>query len=218
LKAGGGLIVSQDLQPVWKRDAASSLIDLAQRLQELEQEQSVALAAVVEVWHQVILLAQVELRALGPPYPTKHSLIDQDYCAWVQEQIRLLHGRQFDQLDLEHLPDELHALAWFVQREIEKNLEIICNHLLKYKYAREYLNDEPCCASWRSALLDARQQIADELEDSPSLQDYPTEELEFGYEMATYQVYQQTNLPHDTLPKVCPWTLNQVLDLDWLPD
>lgn len=210
--------MDQDLQLAWKQNAAGSLIDLAQRLQGLEKKQSVAQTAVIEVWHQVILLAQAELRALELPCPAKDSLIGQDYCAWVQEQIRLLHGRQFDQLDLEHLPDELHTLIWLVQREIEKNLEIICNHLLKYKYLREYLNDEPCCASWRSALLNARQQIAHELEDSPSLQDYPTEELEFRYKMAAYQVYQETNLPDDTLPKQCPWQANQVLDSNWLPD
>ncbi len=210
--------MGQDLQLTWKRNATGSLIDLAQRLQGLEKKQSVAPTTIIEAWHQVILLAQAELWALEPPFPAKDSLIDHDYCAWVQEQIRLLHGRRFDQLDLEHLPDELNGLVWFVQTEIEKNLEIICNHLLKYKYARESLNDEPCCASWRSALLNARQQIARELEDSPSLQDYPTEELEFRYEMATYQVYQETNLPDDTLPKQCPWQVNQVLDSKWLPD
>jgi hypothetical protein len=71
--------------------------------------------------------------------------------------------RQFDQLDLEHLPDELDTLTWLVQREIDTSLEIICNHLLKYK-----------------------------------------EELDFRYQMAKSQVYQETKLPDDSLPKDCP--------------
>ncbi len=105
-----------------------------------------------------------------------------------------------------------------IEQEIETNLEVICNHLLKYKYAREYLNDEPCCDSWRSTLLKARWQIADELEASPSLQNYPAQELNQRYQVAMEQVYQETQLLDATLPKSCPWTVNQILDEDWLPD
>lgn len=89
----------------------------------------------------------------------------------MKEQIHLLHIKQFEQLDIKHLPDELHELAWLIEREIESSLEVACNHFLKYKYARKYLNDEPCCDSWRSALHEARSKIAQDLEDSPSLKD-----------------------------------------------
>ncbi len=207
-----------NLPPLWKRNPSDWLIDLALRLKAWEQRQSDNSADAVEVWHQVILLSQAELKVLQPPQSSPASLFDRDYCDWVKEQIRLLHLRQFDQLDLEHLPDELHDLIWLTAREIETNLEVICNHLLKYKYAREYLNDEPCCDSWRSALGGARRQIADELEESPSLGDYPAQELATQYKLAVHRVYQETKLPEDTLPKDCAWTINQVLDQDWLPD
>lgn len=206
------------LPPIWKRDSYDWLVALALRLKELEQESSSNRTAAIEAWLQVILLSQSQLKVLQLTPSSKVSLFDRDYYAWVKEQIRLLHLRQFEHLDLEHLPDELNDLAWLIQREIETNLEIICNHLLKYKYAREYLNSEPCCSSWRSALGIARKTIADQLRDSPSLQDYPVEQLDFRYELATSQVYQETKLPDDTLPKNCPWTVNQVLDKDWLPD
>lgn len=212
------MLNDDSLPPVWERNSYDWLVDLAMRLKALEQEQSSNTAATIEVWHQVILLSQAELKLVQLTPSSKASLFNRDYCAWVKEQIRLLHLRSFDQLDLEHLPDELDSLVWLIGREIETNLGAICNHLLKYKYAREYLNDEPCCDSWRSTLLRAREQIAQELEDSPSLQDYPAKELDSCYQMAVNQVYQETKLPDDALPKNCPWTVYQVLDKDWLPD
>lgn len=212
------MLNDDQLPPIWKRDSYDWLVALALRLKGLEQGLSSNGAAAIEAWHQVILLSQSQLKVLQLTPSSKASLFDQDYYAWVKEQIRLLHLRQFEHLDLEHLPDELNDLAWLTQREIETNLEIICNHLLKYKYAREYLNDELCCSSWRSALGIARNKIVDQLQDSPSLQNYPAEELDICYQLAVDQVYQETKLPDDTLPKNCPWTVNQVLDQDWLPD
>lgn len=209
--------LSNSLPPISRRKSSEELIDLACRLKALEEEELQTSAAAIEIWHQAILLSQAQLKQLQPQQFAA-SLYKQDYYVWVKEQIRLLYLRQFDQLDLEHLPDELDTLTRLVQREIDTNLEIICNHLLKYKYAQEYLNDELCCSSWRSALWMARNKIADELKDSPSLEHYPAEELGFRYEMAASQVYQETKLPDDSLPKDCPWTIDRVLDKDWLPN
>jgi hypothetical protein len=210
-------MLNNNLPPTWKRDSSDWLIDLALRLKALEQEQSGNPSAAIEIWHQVILLSKAKLQVLQPSHSFKASLFDQDYYTWVKEQIRLLHLRQVDQVDLEHLPDELNDLVWLIKQKIKTNLEVICNHLLKYKYAREYLNDEPCCNSWRSALFQARREIAYELKASPSLQDYPSEEFEKRYQVAMNQVYQETKLLDNTLPKSCSWTINQILDKRWLP-
>jgi len=208
----------ESLAPVWRRKPSDWLIHLALRLKMLEEGKTDNKAAVIEIWHQAILLAREKLSILQTQQNSKISLFDQDYYAWVKEQIRLLHLQQFDQLDLEHLPDELNDLVWLIKREIETNLEIVCSHLLKYKYAREYLKDEPCCSSWFSALQDARQKITVELKESPSLQNYPLEELDFRYQVATGQVYRETNLSPNTLPQKCPWRLDQILNKNWLPD
>lgn len=60
--------------------------------------------------------------------------------------------------------------------------------------------------AYRSA--GARQQIAHELEESPSLQDYPAQDLDFRYQLAVDQVYQETKLPNGTLSQNCPWTIH----------
>lgn len=209
--------LEENLPPVWQRQSSDWLVDLASRLKAVEEGKSDNVVA-IEIWHQVILLARAELVTLQPQQLDSASLFSQDYYAWVQEQIRLLHLQQLERLDLEHLPDELHDLVWLIEREIEQNLEIVCNHLLKYKYAKEYLSNEPCCDSWRTALSEARRKISRELEESPSLQNYPAQELDFQYQLAVDRVYRETKLPNDTLPKNCPWTIDQILNPDWLPD
>jgi hypothetical protein len=61
-------------------------------------------------------------------------------------------------------------------------------------------------------------QLKTAVKESPSLGDYPAEELAFQYELAVHQVYQETKLPSAMLPENCPWTINQVLNKGWLPD
>jgi len=110
------------LPPISRRNSSDWLIDLAFRLKALEEEEPQTSAAAIEIWHQAILLSQAELKQLQPQQSDATSLYSQDYYTWVKEQIRLLYLRQFDQLDLEHLPDELDTLAWLTQREIGTNL------------------------------------------------------------------------------------------------
>ena len=39
-----------------------------------------------------------------------HSLYEQDFIAWVKQQVQLLQTRSFDQLDLENLAEEVECL------------------------------------------------------------------------------------------------------------
>lgn len=39
-----------------------------------------------------------------------HSLYEQDFIAWVKQQVQLLQTRSFDQLDLENLTEEVECL------------------------------------------------------------------------------------------------------------
>ncbi len=56
------MLNDDSLPPVWERNSYDWLVDLAMRLKALEQEQSSNTDATIEVWHQVILLSQAELK------------------------------------------------------------------------------------------------------------------------------------------------------------
>jgi len=57
-----------------------------------------------------------------------------------------------------------------------------------------------------------------QIEDSPSLQPYPAEQLDAAYARARRRAAKQTELPLNTFPAKCPYAIADVLDEDFLPD
>ncbi len=66
-------------------------------------------------------------------------------------------------------------------------------------------------------MTDALTQINLAIQDSPSLKNYPAKQLEQSYQRACCSVSKQTGLSPSVLPKECPYSLELVLDKDWLP-
>src|SRR5262249_10882031 len=79
----------------------------------------------------------------------------------------LLHDRQWEALDREHLIEELHLMAGTERRALGSQLERLLLHLLKWQYQprRRLLGH-----SWEDSIVDARARLRDLLEDQPSLE------------------------------------------------
>ena len=137
---------------------------------------------------------------------------DHDYHAWLTRQADLLAERRFDDLDLDNLIDEIQALARSEKREIENRLNVLLVHLLKWTY-------QPAQRSggWRSTIIEQRARLLKRLQDSPSLRGYPGEVLDEEYAIAREKAAAETGLRATTFPKSCPYTIDQVLDPDFLP-
>jgi hypothetical protein len=65
------------------------------------------------------------------PNPVKY---DEDVVAWAQEQARLLRAGRFDQLDLQHLADEIEDVGKSEQRELANRMAVLLGHLLKWQH------------------------------------------------------------------------------------
>lgn len=143
--------------------------------------------------------------ASGAPY-------DHDYHAWLTRQAALLAGRRFADLDLDNLIDEIEALARSEKREIENRLNVLLVHLLKWAH-------QPAQRSggWASTIIEQRARLLKRLQESPSLRGYPAEVLDEEYAIAREKASAETGLRAGTFPKTCPYTIDQVLDLDFLP-
>jgi hypothetical protein len=83
-------------------------------------------------------------------------------------------------------------------------------HLLKWKYQPEHQSP-----SWRASIYEARTQIEQLIEESPSLRSYPAERLAKAYAVACRKASIETGLPD--LPATCPWPIGQILDDGYLP-
>jgi hypothetical protein len=145
------------------------------------------------------------------------ELYDTDTAAWAETQADALRRRATNEIDWDNVAEEIESLARSDRREIRNRLAVICEHLLKWEY-----QPGGRCGSWRGSVREARRQIADLIEESPSLQPYPATRLAWAYGHGREKAEDDAGLLD--LPLDCPWTVEQLLDhafwpgLSWEPD
>lgn len=136
-----------------------------------------------------------------------------DFNLWIEQTAQLLRSHRWDEIDLEHLIEEVEGLGKSERRAIASQLTRLLLHLLKWQYQPKRRSD-----SWLDSITDSRTQIELAIIDSPSLKNYPTEQLEESYQRARRQAAKQTQMLISTFPEECPYSLEVVLDEDWLPE
>lgn len=136
-----------------------------------------------------------------------------DFYAWTKEQAEHLKTGQWEHLDIENLVEEIESLGKREKQELRNRFRVLLGHLLKWQYQPNLQSN-----SWRSTIREQRRRIIQHLEENPSLQPYLPEALQVGYEDGIDLAIQETNLPEETFPTTCPYTLDQALDAEFLPD
>jgi hypothetical protein len=142
-------------------------------------------------------------------------LYGQDFYAWTQEQAVLLRARKWHDLDYDNLAEELEALGKRDRRELERRLEVLVMHLLKWCSQPERRERS---RGWRSTVREQRRRLSRLLQDSPSLRSEVPALLDDGYPHARGKALDETSLPSETLPLTCAWTAVQVLDDAFWPE
>ena len=97
------------------------------------------------------------------------SLYDQDFVAWSKQQAEALRAAarsgSNQSLDWENLAEEIEDLGKSARRELQSQIRRIVRHLLKLEHSPA---KEPR-RGWEESIVDARAEIEDLLEASPSL-------------------------------------------------
>ena len=138
---------------------------------------------------------------------------DTDMVAWTNEQAALIRGGHLDQLDLQHLAEEVEAMGAREKRELRNRLAILLQHLLKWQFHPARRSD-----SWTTGMFEQRLNIHDILEDSPSTSAILEDRLDSSYHLAVAQAASETGISWHVFPKTCPYTLAKALENGWLPD
>jgi iron-sulfur cluster repair protein YtfE (RIC family) len=147
----------------------------------------------------------------APHYP-ETSLYEIDFDCWAREQAMLLRSRQYKRIDIENLAEEIEDLSRRQRQKIESQLIRLLFHLLKWRYQPEHRS-----GGWKNSILDARYQIQRIVADSPSLRSLPAQLLEKTYVKARRLDPENPVVESRAFPEICPWTVEQILDEDWLP-
>ncbi|MCJ2123076.1 DUF29 domain-containing protein [Methylobacterium sp. J-077] len=140
------------------------------------------------------------------------GLYETDFFLWTQAQADLLRARRFDELDLEHLIDEVASVGASDKREIRSRLTVLLTHLLKWKYQPGLRS-----SGWKGAIAEQRAGLADLLAASPSLRRYPGEVFAMCYLSGRRKASEQTGIDFTLFPEQPPFTLENVLADGFLP-
>ena len=140
------------------------------------------------------------------------SLYETDFYAWTQEQATLLRNEQWSQIDLQNLIEEIQSLGKQQRQELRNRLSVLICHLLKWQYQSGRRS-----RSWLATLRIQRLDIAELLEDNPSLKPYLEEALRKAYLKGVELAVGETDLPKRTFPVECPYNLIEIVDYDFYP-
>ncbi|MDJ1185612.1 DUF29 domain-containing protein [Roseofilum casamattae] len=141
------------------------------------------------------------------------QLYETDFNLWVEQTITYLRKGDLDGLDVENLIEEVADMGRNNRREMFSRLKVLLMHLLKWKYQSEKRTN-----SWINTIDEQREQLELLLKDSPSLNPYFAEIFSECYPKAVRAAVNETNLPKQTFPIDCPFTQEQVLDMDYFPE
>lgn len=131
-----------------------------------------------------------------------------DYQQWIKATVNNLRERNFHEVDLDNLIEELESMGKNDKRAMLSLLTRLLEHLLKLSYWE--VEKDRSGNHWAAEIVNFRAQIQHCLEDSPSLK----YELETMYAKA-YPVAVKSVSKLFPLPQNASISLEQALDEDW---
>ena len=141
------------------------------------------------------------------------SLYETDFYAWTVETANHLRSKKLNELDIDHLLEEIEDMGISQKRALQSRLEILLMHLLKWQYQPDYINK----SSWKGTIREQRTRISILFENMPSLKNKTQEQAKLVYRLAVMRAAKEIGLNEDKLPTELPYTIEQILDDNFYP-
>jgi hypothetical protein len=140
----------------------------------------------------------------------KQTDIDQDYVAWLEEQVHKLKTHNFAQLDLDNLVEELEALVRNERSAIKSFTYQIIVHLLLIQYwtGESQRNKNHC----KAEIDNFQFQLSDKM--TTNFKNFLNDELPRIYIKARKAAIDKTGLNSDRFPETCPYSLDEIIGMD----
>lgn len=122
------------------------------------------------------------------------QLYEQDFAQWIEATVNCLKAKDTENLDWDHLIEEIEDLGKSQRRELENRLDVLLAHLLK----RCYVAMPDCYRGWQMTIQEQRNVLRRLLKQSPSLKNYFEEGFDQVYQDAVAAVkagYPETQFP-----------------------
>ncbi len=141
-----------------------------------------------------------------------HRLYEQDFYAWLLKNAHLIRTKQFADIDVENIAEELESMGRSEKRELVNRLAVLLAHLLKWLHQPERRSN-----SWKYTIEEQRRAVEELLAESPSLKYQLKEKINNAYLKAVLIAARETGIAKDRFPINCPFTWQQIVDDDFWP-
>jgi len=140
------------------------------------------------------------------------ALYESDFYSWALQNAELIKLGRFEELDTEHLVEEIENMGASEKRALESRLIELMQHLLKWQHQAERRG-----ASWQVSIQKQRVGIEAILEDNPSLKHQLEGRIAKCYRHAKRYAAIETGLPLTVFPENCPYSLEELADFEFMP-
>ena len=143
-----------------------------------------------------------------------YDIYEQDYPEWLEITLNQLQNRDLENVDWEHLIEEITALGNEQRRKVESYLLRLLIHLLLYNY---WSSEKDWSGRvWEKEIDNFRLEL-DLLLESKVLYNHCTKILDKIYIKARNNAIRKSELSPEIFPENCPYSLTEILNPEWLP-
>ncbi|MCW9680075.1 DUF29 domain-containing protein [Dolichospermum planctonicum UHCC 0167] len=143
-----------------------------------------------------------------------YDIYEQDYPEWLGITLNQLQNRDLENIDWEHLIEEIAALGNEQRRKVESYLLRLLIHLLLYNYWSS--EKDWSGRGWEKEIDNFRLEL-DLLLESKVLYNHCVKILDKIYIKARKNAIRKSELSPEIFPENCPYSLTEILNPEWLP-
>lgn len=149
-----------------------------------------------------------------PPTQANYEIYEQDYPEWLEITLNQLQNQDLENIDWEHLIEEITALGSEQRRKVESYLLRLLIHLLLYNYWSS--EKDWSGRGWEKEIDNFRLEL-DLLLESKVLYNHCEKVLDKIYSKARSNAIRKSELSPAIFPENCPYSLTEILNPEWLP-
>lgn len=150
-----------------------------------------------------------------PPFGPASPPYELDGYGWSVAQARLLRERRFEEVDWEHIAEEIEGVGRSECDHVESALRVLLLHLLKWEYQPAFRS-----RSWFNSIREQHRRYRRRLDRNPGLKQHLEEIRAEAYRQARVEVVAETGLAEETFPIEPPgWNIieNPPVSFDDIP-
>lgn len=151
------------------------------------------------------------------------TLYNHDYNLWRETIIKQIKENRFNEIDWEHLLEELEHMGKSEKRAFISNLMVLLAHLLKLTVQSDAPDYMRVRGSWYDSVIEHRARVKKDLAENPSFKSFLESAIEEAYQQGRKLAIKQGKLAgfgvrkpiESEYPIGCPFTDEQILDDDF---